>query len=53
METVMDWAVNRGHLHYNPAGRSLLKSLPRINREPDHHPALHYSQVGLGAGQSA
>ena len=40
METVRDWAVNRGHLHYNPAGRSLLKSLPKVDRLPNHHKAL-------------
>ena len=46
METVMDWAVTHGYRLDNPAGRALLKVLPKVNREPNHHPALHYSQVG-------
>ena len=46
VETVMDWVVTHGHRLDNPAGKSLLKVLPPVNREPNHHPALHYSQVG-------
>ena len=46
VETVMDWAVTHGHRLDNPAGKALFKGLPRVNREPNHHPALHYSQVG-------
>ena len=46
METIMDWVVTHGHRLDNPAGKALFKVLPRMNREPDHHPALHYSQVG-------
>lgn len=45
VETVMDWAVTHGHRLDNPAGKALLKVLPPVNREPNHHPALHYSQV--------
>ena len=46
VETVMDWAVTHGHRLDNPAGKALLKVLPQVNREPNHHPALHFSQVG-------
>ena len=46
METVMDWAVTHGYRFDNPAGRALLRVLPRVNREPNHHTALPYSQVG-------
>lgn len=46
VETVMDWAVTYGHRPDNPAGKALLKVLPKVNREPNHHPALHYSEVG-------
>lgn len=46
METILDWAVNHGYRLDNPAGKALFRSLPRMNREPDHHPALDYRQVG-------
>ena len=46
METVMDWVVTHGYRLDNPGGRALLKVLPRVSREPNHHQALHYSQVG-------
>ena len=42
----MDWAVTHGYRLDNPAGRALLKVLPRVNREQNHHKALPYSQVG-------
>jgi integrase len=46
MGTIMDWAVTHGYRLDNPAGKALLKVLPPVNREPNHHPALPYSQVG-------
>ena len=46
IETIMDWVVTHGHRLDNPAGKALLRVLPEVNREPNHHPALHYSQVG-------
>ena len=46
IETIMDWVVAHGHRLDNPAGKALLRVLPEVNREPNHHPALHYSQVG-------
>ena len=45
METILDWAVTHGYRLDNPAGKALFRALPRLNREPNHHPALHYSQV--------
>ena len=46
LETVMDWAVTNGLRLDYPAGKALFKVLLQVNREPNHHPALHYSQVG-------
>lgn len=45
METVMDWVVAQGHRLDNPAGRSLLKVLPKTQRLKEHHRALPYAQV--------
>ena len=45
METVMDWAVAQGYRLDNPAGRSLLKVLPKTQRLKEHHRALPYAQV--------
>ena len=45
METVMDWAIAQGYRLDNPAGRSLLKVLPKTQRLKEHHQALPYVQV--------
>ena len=45
METVMDWVVAQGYRLDNPAGRSLLKVLPKTRRLKEHHRALPYAQV--------
>ena len=45
METVMDWAVAQGYRLDNPAGRTLLKVLPKTQRLKEHHQALPYAQV--------
>ena len=45
METVMDWVVAQGYRLDNPAGRSLLKVLPKTGRLKEHHRALPYVQV--------
>ena len=45
METVMDWAITHGYRLDNPAGRSLLKVLPPVNRLKEHRQALPYVQV--------
>ncbi len=44
-ETVLDWAVARGYRLDNPAGRSLLRGLPKTQRLKEHHQALPYGQV--------
>ena len=45
METVMDWGVAQGYRLDNPAGRSLLKVLPKTQRLKEHLQALPYAQV--------
>ena len=45
METVMDWVVAQGHRLDNPAGRSLLKALPKTQRLKEHHQASPYARV--------
>ena len=45
MESVMDWAVAQGYRLDNPAGRSLLRVLPKTQRLKEHHRALPYAQV--------
>ena len=42
METVFDWAVAQGWRQDNPAGRSILKVLPKVKK---HHAALPYAEV--------
>jgi integrase len=51
METVMDWAVTHGYRLDNPAGKALLKVLPVIKREKEHHPSLPYDQVSWAVAQ--
>ena len=41
----MDWAVTQGYRLDNPAGRSLLKVLPKTQRLKEHHRALPYARV--------
>ena len=45
VETVMDWVISKGYQLDNPAGRSLLKVLPKTGRLKEHHRALPYAQV--------
>ena len=45
METVFDWAVAQGWRLDNPAGRSILKVLPKQPKVKNHHPALPYGEV--------
>ena len=45
METVFDWAVAQGWRLDNPAGRSILKVLPKLPKVKNHHPALPYVEV--------
>ena len=46
IETIMDWVITQGYRLDNPAGKAVRRSLPKVNREQNHHPALHHSQVG-------
>ena len=46
LEIVFDWAIARSYrTDANPAGRHLLRVLPKIRREKEHHPALDYTEV--------
>ena len=45
METVLDWAVTHSYRLDNPAGRSLLRVLPRVQQRKEHLQALPYVQV--------
>ena len=45
METVLDWAVTHSYRLDNPAGRSLLRVLPRVQQRREHLQALPYAQV--------
>ena len=51
MEIVMDWVVAQGYRLDNPAGRSLLKVLPKTQRLKEHHQALPYAQVPGAVGK--
>ena len=44
-ETVFDWAVSNGWLSDSPAGRSLLKVLPKAKNGKENHRALPYQDV--------
>ena len=46
METVMDWAITHGRRLDNPPGKALVKVLPRMSRDHNHHLAPHCSEVG-------
>ena len=35
----------------NPTGKALLRVLPWVNKEPKHHRALPYNQVGRAIAQ--
>ena len=46
IEAVLDWCHARGYRPAdNPAGRHLLKVLPRVKQAKDHHRALPYAEV--------
>ena len=45
VETVFDWVIASGYRTDNPAGRHLLKALPKQFKTRRHHPALPYSAV--------
>ena len=45
MEAVFDWTVVQGWRAYNPAGKEVLRALPRVSRLKDNHTALPYLEV--------
>ena len=45
LETVFDWTIAREWRADNPAGKGILRALPRISRLKGHHTALPYSEV--------
>jgi integrase len=45
METVFDWVVAQGWRADNPAGKAVLRALPRHSRVKNHFEALNYSKV--------
>ena len=46
IESTLDFAIANNHRkEANPAGRFLLKALPKVSTAQEHHPALHHSQV--------
>ena len=45
LETVLDWIVAEGWRRDNPAGKSILRVLPRISRLKGYHTVLPYGDV--------
>ena len=45
LETVFDWAIFQGWRMDNPAGKGILKVLPRTSRLKSHHTALPHRDV--------
>ena len=45
LETVFDWTIAQEWRADNPAGKGILRALPRISRLKGHHTALPYSEV--------
>ena len=45
IETVFDWVVAQGWRSDNPAGKAVLRALPRHSRVKNHYEALNYSKV--------
>jgi integrase len=45
IETVFDWVVAQGWRSDNPAGKAVLRALPRHSRVKNHFEALNYSKV--------
>ena len=45
LETIFDWVVFQGWRMDNPAGKGILRVLPRVSRLKGHHTALPYTEV--------
>ena len=51
VETVFDWAIAHGWRLDNPAGKAVLRVLPRMSKLKSHHRSLPYQQVPNALGQ--
>ena len=51
METVFDWAIAHGWRLDNPAGKAVVRVLPRMSKFKSHHKSLPYQQVPNALGQ--
>lgn len=51
LSVVMEWAIGQGHRADNPAGKAILKSLPKQNQRVTHFKALPFSRLGEAIGQ--
>ena len=51
IETVFDWAIAHGWRLDNPAGKAVLRVLPRMSKLKSHHKSLPYQQVPNALGQ--
>lgn len=45
VETILDWAIAQGYRADNPAGKSIIKVLPRVRRTKQHLPAVPFHDV--------
>ncbi len=51
LETVFDWTVAQGWRPDNPAGKAVIRVLPRTSRLKSHHTALPYGEVAVALEQ--
>ena len=51
MSVVMEWAIGQGHRPDNPAGKVILKSLPKQNQRVTHFKSLPFSELGRAIRQ--
>ena len=45
LETIFDWVIAQGWRLYNPAGKPVIRALPRVSRLKSHHKALPPAEV--------
>ena len=53
MSVVMEWAIGQGHRPDNPAGKAILKSLPKQNQRVTHFKSLPFSELGRAIRRGA
>ena len=51
IETVFDWAIAHGWRLDNPAGKAVVRVLPRMSKFKSHHRSLPYQQVPKALAQ--